>query len=208
MPDHQYASRENLAKLLDLPETSIPELCKLGMPREGKNRFNAMLCVKWYIRHLRTNVSLDDLAEMFGLTPRRVNQLAKEGKLPRTDRGNYPFKECVRARIDALEEEITKLQQGDETEADARRRKAIADAGMAEIEFAEMRGEVIAVEDARQMLHDAISATVNKRRMMSKQIAPRLAGKSQHDIEAILEENEKTELSELAGVPEHLRKAK
>jgi hypothetical protein len=44
-------------------------------------------------------VRRDDLAEFLNVMPRRFNQLARCGRLPKPTRGRYPLKACVHAYI-------------------------------------------------------------------------------------------------------------
>jgi hypothetical protein len=47
-----------------------------------------------------TTVSARELAELLGLTDRRVRQLAAENILPRAERGRYPRGPALRAYLD------------------------------------------------------------------------------------------------------------
>ena len=49
---------------------------------------------------------VDVVATLFGVSPRRVQQLVKEGVLPRATRGRYHQAECVRAYIAYLQGQI------------------------------------------------------------------------------------------------------
>ena len=59
-----------------------------------------------------TGVAVDVVAGLFGLTPRRIQQLAKEGVLPKAERGRYNLAACVRfyvAHLQAKLQEIDRL---------------------------------------------------------------------------------------------------
>jgi phage terminase Nu1 subunit (DNA packaging protein) len=42
-------------------------------------------------------VRRDELAEFLGLSPRRINALARNGIIPKPARGRYPLRACVQA---------------------------------------------------------------------------------------------------------------
>lgn len=89
---------------------------------------------------------------MLNLTPRRVQQLAKQGVIPRANRGVYPLAACVRGYIQFLQRAIESggaAQRRDEQAglAQARARKADADAALAELDLAQKRGELVRRDD-------------------------------------------------------------
>lgn len=106
------------------------------------------------------------LAKFFGLTPRRVQQLADDGILPVKKVGNrniYYFLQCVQAYLFYLQKKAvgqeTKLEK-----ADLERKKLEEEVGwkgakreMAEIELAVRRGEVHRAEHVREMFEGMIS---------------------------------------------------
>jgi phage terminase Nu1 subunit (DNA packaging protein) len=53
---------------------------------------------------LTDEVTSATLADLFELTPRRVEQLAKEGHIPKATRGVYPLDACCCAYIRYLKE--------------------------------------------------------------------------------------------------------
>jgi phage terminase Nu1 subunit (DNA packaging protein) len=51
-------------------------------------------------------VSVGDLAKVFGVDARRVQQLAAEGHIPRSSRGKYPLIPCVMGYIRYLQQSV------------------------------------------------------------------------------------------------------
>lgn len=80
-------------------------------------------------------VTLTDLAPMLLTSPRRIQQLAKEGKLTRHSHGKYDLRVVVPEYLRYAEETPDK-----EDINEAKRRQAVADADLAEIELRIKRG--------------------------------------------------------------------
>ena len=80
------------------------------------------------------DVSLDILSKVFDLSPRRVQQLARDGAIPKATRGKYPLIGAVRGYIQFL-------RQGSSGDRylSARMRKIEADAASAEMDLAEKK---------------------------------------------------------------------
>lgn len=90
-------------------------------------------------------VPVATVAKMLNLTPRRVQQLAAEGVLPKPSRGRYDLAGCVRAYITSLQEQVRRAgvpgtSRQEPGVADADRRERLARAALAEMKAAEMRG--------------------------------------------------------------------
>jgi len=51
---------------------------------------------------MAATVSLDTICRLLDLTPQRINQLAKEGVIPKLERGKYELVPVVRAYIQFL----------------------------------------------------------------------------------------------------------
>lgn len=92
---------------------------------------------------------VDVIARLLNVTPRRVQQLVKDGVIPKASRGKYTLVGSVQGYVKFLQE---KLQDpGGETRTnlnEERTRKTKAEADIAEMEAAKMRGDLV---DALQM---------------------------------------------------------
>ena len=62
---------------------------------------------------MNEKVSVDRIGELTGLTPRRVQQLAKEGVIPKASRGKYPLDESIQAYIRFLQEKVSHRDTSD-----------------------------------------------------------------------------------------------
>lgn len=86
------------------------------------------------------------IAKLLVLTPRRLQQLAKEGHLPKASRGRFELVPTVQAYIKYLRDRsVAGEMQGGESSDKARLVKARAD--IAEFEAARMAGEQVPVEE-------------------------------------------------------------
>lgn len=88
-------------------------------------------------------VNAKALAGLFGLTERRIQQMAKEDIIPKAERGKYPFVGAIRAYIKFLQERAlggeSAATGGDIVSERTRLLKANAD--KSELEFLVMKGE-------------------------------------------------------------------
>ena len=110
-------------------------------------------------------VSSATVAEAFGISERRVRQLAEEGIIPSTKYKNlrrYDLIAVTRAYIDYLKEkageEETKRPDSEQrkAEADADYKRAKAD--QAELELAELEGRMHRSEDVKEAVGQLVSA--------------------------------------------------
>lgn len=110
-------------------------------------------------------VPLATIAKLLDLTERRVNQLAKEGVLPKAARGRYELVPVVRAYISYLRDRAVNSDVGPDDYATQRTRLTKAKADMAEMEKQQMENSLIPAED----VSDAWEAMVSnmKAKMLS-----------------------------------------
>ncbi|EBS4163249.1 hypothetical protein E0M98_22545 [Escherichia coli] len=83
-----------------------------------------------------------DLAELTGLSSRRIRQLVESGRLTRSGRNRYQLAEVFMALV----EEMSGGDKASELTAE-RVRKLRAEATLAELELAKQRGEVAPIEE-------------------------------------------------------------
>jgi phage terminase Nu1 subunit (DNA packaging protein) len=102
-------------------------------------------------------VSTTELAEVLGLTARRVQQLAQDGILNAEERGAYPLAESVQAYIEQrTREKAAGSAELEKLEAEAKLKKAKA--VMAEIEAQELQGKMHRAEDVEAAINDLVGA--------------------------------------------------
>lgn len=117
----------------------------------------------------QTGVAVDVVAGLFGLTPRRIQQLAKEGVLPKAERGRYNLAACVRSYVAHLQAKLQEAQnrQVGERSAGLAEDKALkvrAERELAELRVQRERSMVVPVADVaadREREYAAFSATLD-----------------------------------------------
>lgn len=87
------------------------------------------------------------IAKLLDLSERRVQQLSREGVIPKATRGQYDLVGSVRGYVCYLRDQAAKAQAGAPDYAAERARFIRARADLAEMEAEEKRGSVIAAED-------------------------------------------------------------
>jgi len=119
----------------------------------------------------------NDLAEILGVSPRRITQLVAESKIQKADRGLYDVRQCVQ---DYFRSVVVGAE--DEDISEAKRRKAVADASLAEIELKHKAGELVLEEEMRA----AISADYGRLRShliaMPSKMAPLVVGQKDNAV--------------------------
>lgn len=93
------------------------------------------------------------LADLFGLSKRRIQQLSKDGIIPAKGRDRYPLRECVQAYIAYLKANPTESASVADLEfrklkAETEERQAKAE--RAQLDLDERRGELISREDMQR----------------------------------------------------------
>ncbi len=86
-----------------------------------------------------------ELADVLGLTPRRLQQLVDEDVAVRKGRGTYAVAETVRRYVKSLRAEVEEKKQVGPLDA-ARIEKLAVDRARAEVALARERGEVVPIE--------------------------------------------------------------
>ena len=87
------------------------------------------------------------IAKLLDLSERRVQQLSREGVIPKATRGQYDLIGSVRGYVRYLRDQAVKAQAGAPDYASERARFIRARADLAEMEAEEKRGSVLAAED-------------------------------------------------------------
>ncbi len=93
-----------------------------------------------------TSYPVTTIAKLFGITERRVQQLAQEGVIPKPEKNQYELIGCVRSYIDYLQQRAFGKGVTPQDTHLERARLLKAQADMAEIELAERTGALVTVE--------------------------------------------------------------
>jgi len=128
------------------------------------------------------------VAQLLKLTERRVQQLVKEGILPRPAKGLYEPVSCVHAYIDYLKKQIA--GSGEISLTDERTRLIKCQADLAEIELAKAKGELIPSKRAMTLWGEVVQAVRQRLLGLPTRLAPVLASaKSIPQVKEKLEES-------------------
>lgn len=124
--------------------------------------------------------SVSELARLFHLTERRVQQLAKEGIIPKAKRGQYELEAAVEGYVHYLQERASGRQEGtyhDTSDIKRERQRLIkAQADKIEHENQLLRRELITVDFFSQSLHEVASVFTACIDALPGRLAHELAG--------------------------------
>jgi len=146
--------------------------------------------------------SVDVIAKLFDLTPRRVQQLAAEGTIPRAARGQYELVPAVKAYIKYLKDRAINADVTDGEEGDHKRRLVKARADIAEMEAERLAGNQVECSKIEAIWTDAAARFRQRTLSIAHKAAPLVA--TENDIaacHAILESQIFEALSELSTIP-------
>ena len=132
------------------------------------------------------------LAEILGLSDRRIQQLVKVGAIPKLDRNQYDLAAAIQSYL-----EFIKLQYEDtETELDLKKEKALltrANRHKVELELKIMRGELHRAEDVERVMNDMLASFRARCLAIPTKAAPLIVG--QEDL-VIIQDIIKKEIHE------------
>jgi phage terminase Nu1 subunit (DNA packaging protein) len=119
----------------------------------------------------------NQMAELLGLTPRRIQQLAEEGVIVKSSRGKYVAAESIQNYIQFQSESgggASEVDYFDERALHERvkRRKA-------ELELAVMEGDLHRSDDVRLVMNDMIVTFRSRILAMPSKLAPQMLGQSE-----------------------------
>jgi phage terminase Nu1 subunit (DNA packaging protein) len=127
------------------------------------------------------------LARLFHLTERRVQQLAKDGIIPKGDHGQYDLIQSVQGYIKFLQERIVGRGDGEYAESPdikyERKRLIKAQADKTEMEYQTLCGEWLACSFVENLLTEAAQCFAAEVDALPARLAPLLAG--MHDAARI-----------------------
>lgn len=145
------------------------------------------------------NVPVASLARLFNLTERRLQQMAREGIIPKPEKGKYDLIGCTRAYIKYLQERATgrDIEPQDAYLERARLLKAQAD--KTELEVKNLNGEVVPSEQV-ELLWSGLVASFRLRMLaMPVRCALRVMNlKTYAEVEGCLREHVHEALNELS----------
>lgn len=106
------------------------------------------------------------IAALLRLTERRVQQLSKEGVIPKAERGRYELAPAVQGYIAYLQDRLAPREGDDDPDRidyhAEKARKTKAEADIAEMEAAKMRGDLVDAVEMKDALELVMSEVKTK----------------------------------------------
>jgi len=117
------------------------------------------------------------IAKLLMLTERRVQQLTKDGVIPKSERGRYELAPAVQGYIRFLQDRNLKIDGKQVIDFNAERaRKVKAEADIAEIDAAKARGEVADLADVQRSVEQCFAEIRANLRNIPSRISAQLIG--------------------------------
>lgn len=139
------------------------------------------------------------IARLLKLTERRVQQLSKEGVIPKTEKNRYELAPAVQGYIGYLQDRMAgnSAMPADFHIEKARLVKAQAD--KAELEANELNGKLVRVEDVKKELFESITDCKNRLMSIASKAAPIVANETEPGVvQSIIDDLVREALKELS----------
>lgn len=144
-----------------------------------------------------STASVDIIAKLLDMTPRRVQQLANEGIIPKPkDRGQYEIIPCVVGYIKHIKGMLNG-EAGDLASEKTRLTKAQAE--KTEIETARLKGELVSLADAERGWSALVGAFRAKMLTLPPRASLVVLNKKEREVERILTDMVYEALAELSN---------
>lgn len=119
------------------------------------------------------------IAKLLMLTERRVQQLSKDGVIPRAERGRYELAPSVQGYIRFLQDRTINADGGPAIDFSAEKaRKLRAEADIAEIEAAKRRGDVADLAAVKRACEQVFAEVRANMRNIPSRVTPQIIGDS------------------------------
>ena len=146
-----------------------------------------------------TSYNVATISKLFGISERRVQQLARDGVIPKPEKNQYELVGCVRAYIDYLQKRAFGKGVAPQDTHLERARLIKAQADMAEIDLAIKTGSLVAVETIESDWSQMVSSCRSKLLAIPSKAAYQISGLEEVvEIEKFLKRTINDALSELA----------
>ena len=147
-----------------------------------------------------TSYPVNTIAKLFGLSERRVQQLAQEGIIPKPEKNQYELVGSVRSYIDYLQQRAFGKGVAPRDTHLERARLIKAQADMAEIELAERTGALVTVDRVEMDWITLVNACRSRLLSIPTKVAYQISSlKEPEEIEKFLKRTIHEALTELAS---------
>ncbi len=128
-------------------------------------------------------VSAAVLGDTFGVSDRRIRQMAEEGIISRVTKGRYNYKESVKNYILSLKLAVdASTSENPDGELDFNEEKALHERvkrHIAELKYQTMKGELHKAEDVQKVMVDMLTAFKTRILNIPAKVSPILANRSE-----------------------------
>lgn len=128
-------------------------------------------------------VSAAVLGDTFGVSDRRIRQMAEEGIISRVAKGRYNYKESVKNYILSLKLAVdASTSENPDGELDFNEEKALHERvkrHIAELKYQTMKGELHKAEDVQKVMVDMLTAFKTRILNIPAKVSPILANRSE-----------------------------
>lgn len=128
-------------------------------------------------------VSAAVLGDTFGVSDRRIRQMAEEGIITRVAKGRYNYKESVKNYILSLKLAVdASASENPDGELDFNEEKALHERvkrHIAELKYQTMKGELHKAEDVQKVMVDMLTAFKTRILNIPAKVSPILANRSE-----------------------------
>jgi len=143
--------------------------------------------------------SIETISKLLMLSERRCQQLVNDGVIPKKERGKYELVQSVQGYVKFLRERAfggvaNTDQHGEKT------RLITAQANIAEMNDAELRGDLVRVDEIRRAIFTAARGVRNSLQTVADRLAIPMAGESDHhEIHEMIENEINQILHDMEG---------
>ncbi len=116
------------------------------------------------------------IANLWNLTERRIQQLAKDGIIPKADRGKYDLVACTRAYISYLRDRAEGSAGDGASYHEHRSSLTAAKAEREALGLAKLKGEVLPFEDVQLVINEMMAVLTSSMDGLGGRLAGVLAG--------------------------------
>jgi phage terminase Nu1 subunit (DNA packaging protein) len=127
--------------------------------------------------NLKPTYPVGTIAKLLLISERRVQQLTKDGIIPKADRGRYELAPVVQGYIRFLQDRNLKADNNLVIDVNSEKaRKIKAEADIAELEAAKKKGETANIKDVRVAVEKAFAEVRTNMRNIPSRLATQLIG--------------------------------
>jgi hypothetical protein len=139
------------------------------------------------------------IAKILMISPRRVNQLAKEGAIPKESEGKYDLLPSVQGYISYLKEKSVDQVEGVISIGEAKQRKLAAEARSAELAYSLESSQVARLSGIKMMWEHLVIAMKTKLLAMPNKLTPLIVAQDNFNyVKTLIHDSIAEALNELA----------